>query len=222
MKGQNTQATGRRTNTAQPQPPATRNKRWIVGFGLARDAIMRRDLEFTLFSLAGRSAGKTTTRRIELMTRIADVERVAASLGDSGLFATITCPASMRHRVVVNGQSRANDQWDGTTARDASAYLSRVWARIRADIARKGVVIYGFRIEEPMHDGTPHLGCLIFYASKHDATVRSTIRKSALAVAGAERGESPAHATFTKFDPADAFVSGYVGKYVAKNTDSNR
>ncbi|CAG9246230.1 hypothetical protein BDI4_190143 [Burkholderia diffusa] len=125
----------------------------------------------------------------------------------------------MRRRVVMNGQSRVNEQWDGTTARDASEYLSRVWARIRADIACKGAVIYGFRIEEPMHDGTPHLGCLIFYAPKYDAVVRSTIRRSVLAVAGDAQGENAAHATFTKFDPANACVSGYVGKYVVKNVD---
>jgi hypothetical protein len=122
--------------------------------------------EFTLAELAAKGPGEKSIRRAELMTRINGFERIAIAAGHAGLFLTMTCPSSMHRMTTVGakaGQSRANGEWDGTLPDRAQAHMSAVWARIRAALARHGVRLYGFRIAEPNHDGTPHWHFLIFH-----------------------------------------------------------
>ncbi|WP_258397321.1 replication endonuclease [Paraburkholderia unamae] len=179
--------------------------------------------EFTLAQLAAKGVANKSIRRAELMTRINGFERVAISAGHAGLFATITCPSRMHRRKTRSATSTVeNGKWDGTLPREAQAYLSSVWARIRAALARREVCIYGFRIAEPNHDGTPHWHCLFFYEQKHDAVVRSTIRRYALASDGDEPGAQEKRVDIKSMDPAKGTAAGYIAKYVAKNIDGYR
>ncbi|MEW6339613.1 MAG: replication endonuclease [Pseudomonadota bacterium] len=181
--------------------------------------------EFTLAELAAKGPANAAIKRAELMTRINGFERIAIAAGHAGLFLTITCPSKMHRMTTVGargGKSRSNGAWDGTTPDEAQRYLAKVWARIRAALARRSVSLYGFRIAEPQHDGTPHWHCLFFYDGKHDATVRATVRRYALAVDGHEPGAQEKRCDFKTMDAAKGTAAGYIAKYIAKNIDGYR
>lgn len=179
--------------------------------------------EFTLAELAAKGPANAAIKRAELMTRINGFERIAIAAGHTGLFLTITCPSKM-HRMKTQGSRVVeNGKWDQVTTPDlAQKYLAKVWARIRAALARRQVNLYGFRIAEPQHDGTPHWHCLFFYDAKHDATVRAMVRRYALAMDGDEPGAQEKRCDFKKMDPAKGTAAGYIAKYVAKNIDGYR
>ncbi|MFX1803516.1 replication endonuclease [Paraburkholderia sp. A1RO-5] len=189
----------------------------------ALEATIARNLEteqeFTLAQLAAKGPANKAIRRAELMTRINGFERIAIAAGHAGLFLTITCPSKMHRRKVQGARTVENGKWDGTTPDEAQAYLSKVWARIRAALARRQVGLYGFRIAEPQHDGTPHWHCLFFYDGAHDAAVRSMVRRYALAMDGDEPGAQDKRCDFKRMDPAKGTAAGYIAKYVAKNID---
>ncbi|WP_236062719.1 replication endonuclease [Paraburkholderia nemoris] len=178
--------------------------------------------EFTLAELAAKGPANAAIKRAELMTRINGFERIAIAAGHTGLFLTITCPSKMHRMKTQGARTVENGKWDGTTPDQAQKYLAKVWARIRASLARKQVSLYGFRIAEPQHDGTPHWHCLFFYEAKHDATVRATVRRYALAMDGDEPGAQEKRCDFKTMDPAKGTAAGYIAKYVAKNIDGYR
>jgi hypothetical protein len=178
--------------------------------------------EFTLAELAAKGPANAAIKRAELMTRINGFERIAIAAGHAGLFLTVTCPSKMHRMKTQGSRTVENGRWDGTTPDEAQRYLAKVWARIRAALARRQVNLYGFRIAEPQHDGTPHWHCLFFYDGKHDATVRATVRRYALAVDGDEAGAQEKRCDFKTMDPAKGTAAGYIAKYIAKNIDGYR
>jgi hypothetical protein len=187
------------------------------------------DQEFTLAQLAAKGPANARIRRCELMTRINGFERIAIGAGHAGLFLTITCPSKM-HRMKTRGaRSMENGNWDGTTPDLSQKYLAKVWSKIRASLARGNkkekrppVSLYGFRIAEPQHDGTPHWHCLFFYEPEHDRHVRAVVSRYALEVDGDEPGAQEKRCDFKTMDPAKGTAAGYIAKYVAKNIDGYR
>ncbi|WP_228883989.1 replication endonuclease [Paraburkholderia saeva] len=183
--------------------------------------------EFTLAELAAKGPANAAIKRAELMTRINGFERIAIAAAHTGLFLTITCPSKM-HRMKTQGSRVVeNGKWDGTTPDEAQRYLAKVWARIRAALARgtkkhPPVSLYGFRIAEPQHDGTPHWHCLFFYPQEDDAHVRATVRRYALEMDGNEPGAQEKRCDFKTMDPAKGTAAGYIAKYIAKNIDGYR
>lgn len=119
--------------------------------------------EYTLAELAAKGPANKAIRRAELMTRIAGFERIAVDMGHVGLFMTITAPSRM-HKWSTTGKNQVfeNAKYDGTLPNEAQAHLSLMYGRIRAELARRKIGIYGFRIAEANHDGTPHWHLLIF------------------------------------------------------------
>ena len=178
--------------------------------------------EFTLAELAAKGPANAAIKRAELMTRINGFERIAIAAGHTGLFLTITCPSKMHRMKTQGARTVENGKWDDITPDQAQKYLAKVWARIRAALARKQVSLYGFRIAEPQHDGTPHWHCLFFYEAKHDATVRAMVRRYALAMDGDEPGAQEKRCDFKTMDPAKGTAAGYIAKYIAKNIDGYR
>jgi hypothetical protein len=179
--------------------------------------------EFTLAELAAKGTANKAIRRAELMTRISGFERIARDLGHAGLFFTITCPSRMhKWRTVKGGRVMENPRYDGTTPRDAQSYLAKVWARIRASLKRQGIGIYGFRIAEPNHDGTPHWHLLVFHKLGAYETLRDTVRRYALQDSPDERGALVHRVDFKPIDWSRGSAAGYIAKYVAKNIDGYR
>lgn len=176
--------------------------------------------EFTLAELAAKGPANKAIRRAELMTRISGFERIARDLGHAGIFFTVTCPSRMhKWRTVANGRVIENPRYDGTTPREAQGYLAKVWARIRAKLKRDGLGIYGFRIAEPNHDGTPHWHLLVFHEAHRLGEIMGTVRRYALADSPDERGADKHRADFKPIDWKRGSAAGYIAKYVAKNID---
>lgn len=123
---------------------------------------------FTLAELADKSTANPALRRAELMTRIAGFEYIARAMDMAGEFVTLTAPGRF-HPVYAKG-GRRNARYDGSSPLDAHLYLGRVWRRITAALARAGIRIFGFRVVEPHHDGTPHFHGL-FFLRRPDVTV---------------------------------------------------
>jgi hypothetical protein len=183
-------------------------------------AVNENGQEFTLAELAATSTANKAIRRAELMTRITGFETIAKDLDHVGSFMTITCPSRMhRFRTVNNGKVIENPKYDGTNPSQAQAYLSKVWARIRASLARKKINIYGFRVAEPQHDGTPHWHFLIFHVKDKSKEIESTVWKYALKDSANEKGAHTHRVDFKAIDPTKGTASGYIAKYIAKNID---
>lgn len=129
--------------------------------------------EFALSELVEKSESNPRLRNAGLMVRIAGFETVADDLGHVGEFITLTCPS--RFHAVAAASGERNPKYDGSTPRDASAYLQRVWARIRSALAKEGIKIYGFRVAEPHHDGCPHWHGLFFMPAEQRRCFREIV-----------------------------------------------
>jgi hypothetical protein len=169
---------------------------------------------FTLAQLAEKSTSNKAIRRGELMTRIVGCERYADAAGDAGLFITATCPSRF-HPTLHHGAP--NPRHDGSDARAGQAWLRTTWARARAAMQRAGLAVYGFRVAEPHHDGTPHWHMLIWTPARHAEQVEQVLRRYWLADAGSEPGASEHRLTCKRMWKGHA--AGYVAKYIAKGID---
>lgn len=173
-----------------------------------------------LAKLAEATVANPRIRRGELMTRIAGFELVARGLGHVAEFVTLTCPSVFHaRRTAAGGGSEENPRHDGSTPRDAAKYLGKVWARIRAKLARMDIRPYGFRIAEPHGDGCPHWHVLLFCAAVEVGAVREVIAAHALALDGDEPGAAANRVKFVSVDGGRGSAAGYVAKYVSKNID---
>jgi hypothetical protein len=177
---------------------------------------------YTLAELAAKGPANKAIRRAELMTRISGFERIADELGHVGIFCTVTCPSRMhKWSTAKNGAGVfENPKYDGTTPGEAQKYLAqKVWAQVRKKNQRDGVGVYGFRIAEPQHDGTPHWHMLLFVPPEQAEQLKTNIRKYALADSGTERGADVRRVDWKLIDKARGSAAGYIAKYVAKNID---
>ena len=182
-------------------------------------AVNENDQQYTLAELVAVSTANKAIRRAELMTRISGFETIAKDLAHVGTFMTITCPSRMHKWRQVGQAVIENPKYDQTNPRQAQQYLSSVWARIRASLNRQKIGVYGFRIAEPQHDGTPHWHFLIFHAPAALEKLKNTVLKYALADSGTEPGALKHRVDFREIDPAKGSAAGYIAKYVAKNID---
>ena len=174
---------------------------------------------FTLQELADKSVSNPVLRRNELMTRMAGFEKVAELRGDVADFITVTCPSRMHARNSKSGI--ANEKYDGTKPDQANKYLQRVWKRIRAALARKGINLYGFRVAEPHHDATPHCHMLVFLPRKKRQIMRAIITKYAMQADGDEPGAKENRVNFKAIDKSKGTATGYISKYISKNIDGH-
>lgn len=127
-------------------------------------AINELDQKYKLAELAATGVSDPIIKRNELMTRISGFETIAKDMDHEGLFLTNTCASRMhKWRTLESGKVVENRKYDGTLPDAAQAHLGDVGARFRAALARRGVKLYGFRIAEPNHDGTPHWHWLVFF-----------------------------------------------------------
>ncbi|SHL45320.1 Bacteriophage replication gene A protein (GPA) [Nitrosospira sp. Nsp11] len=175
--------------------------------------------EYTLAALSDLSVANPRIRRGELMMRIAGFEDVAKSMGHVGEFYTLTCPSKYHARMSASGKK--NPKYRRLTPRQGQEYLCGVWKKIRAQLAKKGVRLYGVRVAEPQHDGTPHWHMLCFMPADQVECVRAVMRKQALKEDGAEYGAAEHRFDAESIDWSKGSAVGYIAKYISKNIDGH-
>jgi hypothetical protein len=172
---------------------------------------------FNLYELHEKSLSNPQNRRAELMARVSGTEKYAMEAGHLGVFITITCPSRM-HAV----QSRSltqNPSYDATSPRVAQAYLNGIWSCIRAKLDRLDCSVYGIRVAEPHHDGTPHWHLLMFGDKLALKKLRSVVLHYALLDSPNENGAQERRVTFKAIDWSKGTATGYIAKYISKNID---
>ena len=174
---------------------------------------------YTLKELQDLSVSNPAIRRAELMTRIAGFEEYALKNGHVGDFLTITCPSRMHARWSKSGEP--NPKYDGTTPEQAQNHLTDQWCKARSALKRAKINLYGMRVAEPQHDGTPHWHMLVFMEPEHVETVRKIVRRYALEVDGNEKGASKHRFTAIAIDWSKGTAAGYIAKYISKNIDAH-
>lgn len=165
------------------------------------------------------SVANPAIRRCELMTRIRGFENICNELGYVGEFYTLTAP-SKYHATTKAGYR--NSKWNGASPSDTQGYLTRLWARIRARLHREEIRIFGIRVAEPHHDGTPHWHMLMFMLPEDAQRVRRIIRDYAWEEDNYElKSDKAKKARFHSetIDPEKGSATGYVAKYISKNID---
>ena len=188
------------------------------------EAINQEGQTYTLAELAELGLANPDHRRAELMLRIRDTEVEARRLGHTGMFYTMTTPSKF-HAVIANNCAR-NRKYEGATPREAQQYLQGVWARVRAKLARDGIGVYGIRVVEPHHDGTPHCHLLLWMKPEDEATVTATLREYAEESQQQElfsRGQkTTARFDAKRIDYSKGTAAGYVAKYISKNINGEQ
>lgn len=174
--------------------------------------------QLELWDVAKKSVSNPALRRAEFMVRIRGFEAVAADLGHAALFFTLTTPSGYHART---HDGEPNPRYSGQGPKAGQQYLCRVWARVRAKLKRLAVAVYGFRIAEPHHDGTPHWHLLLWVPAGQAATLQAVLRGYALAEAPDEPGAREFRVKVETIDPAKGGATAYVAKYVAKNIDGH-
>lgn len=180
--------------------------------------------KFNLKELAEHSLANPSNRRAELMVRIRGFEDASKELGHCAMFYTITCPSRMHAcitKILPNGKIQvfSNPKYDKTTPKDAQKYLAKIWAQIRAKLKRDGLDIYGFRVTEAHHDGTPHWHLLLFMTPAQEPVITNIIKKYVLRENSTEAGADKHRFKAEKIDPKKGSATGYIAKYITKGLD---
>lgn len=165
------------------------------------------------------SVANPAIRRCELMARIRGFEDICTGLGYVGEFYTITAPSKYHATTKVGYR---NTKWNGSSPADTQAYLTSLWARIRAKLHREEIRIFGIRVAEPHHDATPHWHMLMFMLTEDVERVRGIIRDYASLEDFAElKSDKAKKARFhaEAIDPEKGSATGYIAKYISKNID---
>lgn len=192
----------------------SRNKRILEGL----EAVSEDGEAVNLWDCVQSSVANPELRRMELMTRMRGFEDVAGMVAHVSMFYTVTTPSKYHcHLSKANVQ---NPKYQGATPREAQDYLTKLWAKFRAKLHRNGIVVYGFRVAEPHHDGTPHWHLLLFMRPEDQAFVTSELREYTLAEDREEvRGCEKVRFEAVEIDPEKGSATGYIAKYIAKNID---
>ncbi|WP_143705675.1 replication endonuclease, partial [Yersinia enterocolitica] len=133
-------------------------------------------------------------RRMELMNTIAFTEKYAAEQKHVGMFLTITTPSKYHPTRVVgkgdNEKVQLNHKWndEAYSPKDGQRYLCKIWSKMRTAFKDNELSVYGMRVVEPHHDGTPHWHMMLFCQRRQRQQVIDIMRRYALKEDGDERG----------------------------------
>lgn len=183
------------------------------------EAVNERGEQLNLFELAEHSNANPAVRRAEFMTRVSGFERIARDAGHVAQFWTLTTPSAF-HAWNSNGEK--NPQFQRFLVRQGQAWLCKQWARVRAKLKRLSILVYGFRVAEPHHDGTPHWHLLIFCRPRDAQTIERVVRDYWLNKDEKykdEKGAQQHRVKLKEIDEAEGSAAGYIAKYVSKNID---
>ncbi|EBM1099302.1 replication endonuclease [Salmonella enterica] len=165
------------------------------------------------------SVSNPALRRVELMTRIRGFRDIATGAGFVCRFYTITAPSKYHARLHYGPR---NHKWNHATPKDTQQYLFTLWQQIRADLARDGIQVFGLRVAEPHHDGTPHWHMLLFVRPEQADALTSTLETYATREdrdeLNTKEGIKPRFEVKNIDEEAGGAVA-YIAKYISKNID---
>ncbi|WP_246859784.1 replication endonuclease [Vibrio crassostreae] len=214
---------------------AQQKRNWdFIQANLLQDETTGEEVEMADMVL--KSVSNPAIRRHELMARCRGCEDIGNALGLQGLFLTLTTPSKYHNSYKKGGFI---PHWNGASPREAQAYLNKVWQCIRAKLGRDEIPVFGIRVAEPHHDGTPHWHLLIWVKSEQVAKVREVFIRYAVKEDKEElypffeRNEKTAakklsiqgpfnyqpRCDFGYIDPERGTATGYIAKYISKNID---
>ena len=179
------------------------------------EAVSNEGDTLNLLDVLKKSVANPAVRRAELMVRMRGFEDYASEQGHVAMFYTLTTP-SKYHRYSGEG---LNPKYEHATPRQAQAYLVKIWSQIRAKLKREGMNVYGFRVAEPHHDGTPHWHILLFMQPEHQLAVTATLKHYAFLEDGQEAGAAEHRFEALVIDSQRGSATGYIAKYISKNID---
>lgn len=155
-------------------------------------------------------------RRSELMVRVKGTEEFSKMQGHSAWFYTITTP-SKYHSHYKSG--KPNPNYQKFTVKDASDYLNKQWQKARAQFDRENIKVYGLRVVEPHHDGTPHWHLMLFMPSHQSARVTQILKDYALQEDANEYGAKENRFKAEEIREEKGSAQDYIAKYICKNID---
>jgi len=101
----------------------------------------------------------------QVQNRVNTLNKVAKKMNLVPLFLTLTLPSRFHPQKQKSKYDKTlidNPKFDGTSTRQASKYLTKMFKKLRDDRAYRGGKKIYFRVVEPHKDGTPHTHILLF------------------------------------------------------------
>lgn len=175
------------------------------------------------------SQSNPANRRHELMTRIAGCQEYAESNNHIPVFITMTAPSRF-HRLKKHGKYWIeNSNFDGSTPKDAHAWLSKGWELFRAWADYRNLTYYGMRVVEPHQDGTPHWHGVFFMPLEQAKTFIGGLqayqfreKQDLFFEDGSPRTKAMKARFDAKFiDKDSGGAVAYLAKYISKNVDGH-
>lgn len=169
-------------------------------------------VDMEAITLAQASASGTANpeiRRLEMMARIRGIEEAATAEGLEAVFLTWTAPGAYHYN--------SGKKWNGADPRDTQRYLSKQWAKARAELKEAGISFSGLRVVEPHNDETPHWHLLIFVSGHQKAAFLAICEFYALQHDKDEKGALQHRFLVEEIDPAKGSAVGYIAKYISKS-----
>jgi len=155
-------------------------------------------------------------RRAELMVRIKGTEEYSQLQNHESWFYTLTTP-SKYHSHYKSG--KPNPKFKHYSVKDANDYLNSQWQKARAQFDRENIQVYGLRVVEPHHDGTPHWHLMLFMPPHHSERVTQILSHYALEHDGNEQGALKSRFKAEKICTDKGSAQAYIAKYICKNID---
>ncbi|WP_086931444.1 replication endonuclease [Agarilytica rhodophyticola] len=201
-----------------------RNRRLLESL----EAVNDKGQVYTLAELSDLSVSNPINRYNELMTRLHGVQEYAKDSDYHGvkyacLFLTLSAPSkyhAMTFRRWKNKKGfsvKRNPNYVGFTPRECNDYLCDVYARIRAEWARRDIKPFGFRMVEPHHDGTPHWHLAMWFPEDKIIEASYVFHHYALEEDSDEKGARESRYKIVYIDPDKGCAVAYCCKYISKN-----
>lgn len=202
-----------------------RQREWIELMAIESDNGDVIDLQTVIDS----SQSNPANRRHELMTRIAGCQEYAESNNHVAVFITMTSPSRF-HRLRQHGKYWIENQnFDGSTPKDAHAWLSKGWELFRAWADYRELTYYGMRVVEPHQDGTPHWHGVFFMPLEQVKAFVGGLQAYQFRETKDlyfDDGTPKSKAMKARFDAklidkSDGGAVAYLAKYISKNVDGH-
>ncbi|QYM95682.1 replication endonuclease [Dickeya ananatis] len=189
------------------------------------DFLKSRDLENTrsgervdLIDKVMSSIANPSIRRMELMAMLAGIERYATAHQHIGMLVTLTAPGHYHPtRTRNHDQVLPNTGWmpDCPSPKMTQHYLVKLWSKIRTALKDRKLSVYGLRVVEPHHDGTPHWHLMLYCERAQRQSIVDVLRRYVLQ----QENSGAMQRLFDCKHINKGGATAYVAKYIAKNID---